>query len=91
MKAENARLLEQLGTGQPKSKKSVRESANDKFASITAIAETQKASLEPQAPKRGRKTVNPAQVVEERIEEVIHVVERLREAEDGIIFFLYGT
>jgi hypothetical protein len=33
-------------------------------------------------PKRGRRTVNPAQVVEERMEEVIHVVKRLREAEE---------
>jgi len=38
--------------------------------------------LKPPAPKKGRKTVNPAQVVEERIEKVIHLVERLREAEE---------
>ena len=82
MEAENARLRASEEAQKPRTRKRVKEGANDKFASIEAIAEAQEASLQPPKPRKRKKTADPPPNLEERVEEVIQVFHRFREAEE---------
>lgn len=82
LEAENARLHADLAADRPYTKKRVREPANDKFASMEAIAEANEASMKPPTGRKRKKTVDPPPSLEDRAEEVIHVLHRFHEAEE---------
>lgn len=59
LEAENARLRANNEAQKPRTRKRVKKGANNKFASIAAIAKAQEASLQPPKLKKQKKTADP--------------------------------
>jgi hypothetical protein len=53
LEAENLRILEDSKAEKPRTRKKVKEPANDKFVSMEDIAEAQEASIRPPKRRRG--------------------------------------
>ena len=90
LKAQVDYLTTELEAHRPHTRKKVRESGNDKFASIQEIVEAQQASQQP--PKRRRQgggstqtTRTPVRqkVVEQAQEMIVHRLDRIHEQEEG--------
>jgi len=80
LKAEIARLQEDSKADKPRTRKRVREDPNNKFSSLESITEAQEASTRPPKRRRRKKSPDPEDKVEDRVQEVIHILHRFHEA-----------
>jgi len=82
LEAENERLLEDFRAVEPYTKRKVKEPSNDKFARIQDIIEAEEAAHKTPKRRRVAPRADPAPLVEEAQEMIVHGLDRLREAEE---------
>ena len=82
MQAEIRRLQEDLRAAQPYTRKRVREPPNNKFARMKDIIEAEEASRKPLKRARKARTVDPAPIIEEAQETIVHALDRIHEIEE---------
>lgn len=79
---ENNRLIEDFRSVQPYTKKRVREPPNDKIANIEDIIAAEETSHQPPKRRRRAPQQDPAPVVAQAQEMIIHGLDRIHEAEE---------
>jgi hypothetical protein len=82
LRAQIEHLSSELEAHKPRSKKRVKESANDTFARIKDIVAAQKESEKPSKRRKSTKTIDPGPAVEQAQEVIVHGLDRLRQAEE---------
>jgi len=82
LKGEINRLMEDFRAVKPHTRKRVREPADDRFARIKDIIQAEEASQQPPKRRRGATQEEPTPAVQQAQEEIIHGLDRLRQAQE---------
>lgn len=82
LRAQIEHLTQEMEAHKPRSKKKVKENANDTFARIEDIVAAQEASEKPPKRRKTVKTTDPEPFVEQAQEMIVHGLDRLRQAEE---------
>ena len=82
LRAQIKELSGQLEAHKPRSRKKIKESANDTFATIEEIVAAQKESEKPPKRRKTSKATDPAPAVEQAQDMIVHGLDRLRQAEE---------